>query len=605
MATLIPARSTCRFASPGERKFAERLEQKLEDDYLLWYDVAIGNGAFHPDFVVLHPRRGLAVIEVKDWTIDTIHLMDKHRASLVTARGLVSEVQPFEQARSYAHAINNLLQRDPALIAGPDSKYQGKLLFPWTYGVALTNITRRQFEEHDLGSVIPEGRVICKDEMAETADPLEFQKRLWDMFHAPFPCVLTLPQIDRIRYHLFPEIRIERAAQPGLFAAEPEKIPDIIRIMDIQQEQLARSLGEGHRVIHGVAGSGKTMVLCYRCIHLAKITTKPILVLCFNRALANRLQSIFESQGLTAKITARTFHRWCLDQLEAFHVTRPPAGPAFFDEAVNAVVRAVERRQIPAGQYGAVLIDEGHDFRPQWLKLAAQMVDPETDSLLLLYDDAQSIYARGRTKISFKQLGIQAQGRTTILRLNYRNTAEVLGVAYAFAQHVLSPEAADDDGVPLIRPESAERHGAKPVLLELPRFNDEVREIVGRFRKLAEGGRKWRDMAIVYRADFMGEAACQQLKGAGIPFCFLKEERDAAALAADTVKVVTLHASKGLEFPVVAIPGLGYMPMENQDEQEETKLLYVGMTRAMDELILTASKRAPFVDRLRNAIHSL
>ena len=34
--------------------------------------------------------------------------------------------------------------------------------------------------------------------------------------------------------------------------------------MDRQQEQLARSMGEGHRVIHGVAGSGKTMILGYR-----------------------------------------------------------------------------------------------------------------------------------------------------------------------------------------------------------------------------------------------------------------------------------------------------------------------------------------------------
>jgi len=42
------------------------------------------------------------------------------------------------------------------------------------------------------------------------------------------------------------------------------QVPDIVRVMDLQQEQLARSMGEGHRVIHGVAGSGKTMILGYR-----------------------------------------------------------------------------------------------------------------------------------------------------------------------------------------------------------------------------------------------------------------------------------------------------------------------------------------------------
>lgn len=43
MATLIPALGACasRMTS-GERRLAERLEQKLDDDYLLWYDVPIG-----------------------------------------------------------------------------------------------------------------------------------------------------------------------------------------------------------------------------------------------------------------------------------------------------------------------------------------------------------------------------------------------------------------------------------------------------------------------------------------------------------------------------------------------------------------------------------
>ena len=83
-----------------------------------------------------------------------------------------------------------------------------------------------------------------------------------------------------------------------------------------------------------------------------------------------------------------------------------------FEEMVTRVVRGVERGQIPAGQYQAVLIDEGHDFEAEWLKLAAQMVDPATNSLLVMYDDAQSIYQRRRAQpFSFKRLGIQALGR--------------------------------------------------------------------------------------------------------------------------------------------------------------------------------------------------
>ncbi|MEQ1774510.1 MAG: 3'-5' exonuclease [Burkholderiales bacterium] len=62
---------------------------------------------------------------------------------------------------------------------------------------------------------------------------------------------------------------------------------------------------------------------------------------------------------------------------------------------------------------------------------------------------------------------------------------------------------------------------------------------------------------------------------------------------------MTMHSSKGLEFPVVAIPGLGYMPHRDYDIHEEAKLLYVAMTRAMDKLLLTCSKDSQFVSRIQ------
>ena len=86
-----------------------------------------------------------------------------------------------------------------------------------------------------------------------------------------------------------------------------------------------------------------------------------------------------------------------------------------------------------------MLVDEGHDFEPEWLKLVAQMVHPETNSLLVLYDDAQSINRRkARLGFSFADVGIQARGRTTILRMNYRNTAQIMAVACEFARDLLS-----------------------------------------------------------------------------------------------------------------------------------------------------------------------
>ena len=89
---------------------------------------------------------------------------------------------------------------------------------------------------------------------------------------------------------------------------------------------------------------------------------------------------------------------------------------------------------------------------------------------------------------------------------------------------------------------------------------------------------------------------------------------DAAALTtdaefrearADRVSLLTLHAAKGLEFPVVFIVGLedGLLPLywSEPDEAamaEERRLFYVGMTRAKDRLILSRARQRHWRGRL-------
>ena len=177
------------------------------------------------------------------------------------------------------------MKGDPQL-SQTATRHQGKLCFPYTYGVVFTNITRRQWDaaisEEEQERILPAHRVIFQDEMLEKTDSEVFQQQLWDMFEHNFGSTLSVPQIDRIRWHLFPEVRIGGPSL-DLFDNESDEalpetlVPDIIRIMDIQQEQLARSLGSGHRIIHGVAGSGKTLILGYRCLYLAQTVQKAML----------------------------------------------------------------------------------------------------------------------------------------------------------------------------------------------------------------------------------------------------------------------------------------------------------------------------------------
>jgi len=598
----------------GERRFSSRLEDKLDADYVCWYDVPVGPSYRHPDFVVLHPSRGLLVLEVKDWKPETIAEIDRDSFTLHTERGRVTTANPIRQARDYAMEIVRLLQNDPALCQPSSDRRAGKLLMPWGFGVVLTNISRAQFEQMELEAFLPSGNVICRDEMTEGADTEEFQKRLWDMFLLPFPCLLSLPQIERVRWHLFPQLRIQvqgdLLSAPAAAPTLPLEIPDIIRVMDLQQEQLARSLGDGHRVIHGVAGSGKTMILGYRCVELARQQHKPVLVLCYNKTLASRLEHLMQGHGVQDRVAVRNFHEWCREQLKAYGL-RPPAfqssADAYARQLVESVIAGVDSNAIPRGQYGAVLIDEGHDFEPDWLGLVAQMVDPETNALLLLYDDAQTLYGNAtRRKFTFASVGIQARGRTTILRLNYRNTLEVLAVAKAFAEEVLTGEDADEDHVPVIAPESAGRRGPMPELWQARNIWSEADIIAGRIREASTNGANPNDFAVLCHSNRLAALIASQLEKRGVPVLLASDkQRRELFNGPPAVKVMSMHSSKGLEFDTVFIPGICEMALHDDDpdrKRQQVRLLYVGMTRALRQLEMSHHRESALVDQVRSVV---
>ncbi|CAM6125928.1 unnamed protein product [Calypogeia fissa] len=64
---------------------------------------------------------------------------------------------------------------------------------------------------------------------------------------------------------------------------------------------------------------------------------------------------------------------------------------------------------------------------------------------------------------------------------------------------------------------------------------------------------------------------------------------------ADSVKLSTLHAAKGLEFDYVFITGVedGTLPLKFSDVEEERRLFYVGVTRARKELVITTRMMVP------------
>lgn len=604
MATFVQSiHQNSRTITSGERRFGQRLHSHLEDDYLVWFNVPVGRARRYPDYVILHPRRGLLVLEVKDWKVEALRKMDKLRWEVELGGKRKTEASPLEQARAYMLEIVHFLEKDPQLREG-DGTYQGKLVFPYGWGVVFPNITRKQWNEllseHEQDLILPAHRLICKDEMLESNDPLAFQERLWSMFEYDFRRTMSLPQIDRVRWHLFPEVRIEERKQADLFEKE-DIAPDIIKVLDMQQEQLARNLGKGHRVIHGVAGSGKTLILGYRCVQLADSLARPILVLCYNVSLAARLKRFLEEKGLSEKVHVRSFHEWCGEMLRAYHLPPKPGEAPLWERQVEAVIDGVEANLIPRAQYGAVMIDEGHDFEPQWLKLVVRMVDPATDSFLLLYDDAQSIYRKTNgLGFALSSVGVKAAGRTTILRLNYRNSREILKFAYDFAKGSLGPANADDDHIPLIEPESAGISGTKPAFKMLGRFDEECVYAIRCVNTWVAKGVPPNEIAVICFQKWQGDAISAQLSGKDIDHLWMGTTRGKKAYdpAAEKITVVTAQSSKGLEFQSVIVLGTGALKDDEESVTDQTRLLYVAMTRAKRQLAVSASARNRFTSRL-------
>lgn len=613
MAKLIPSLSSCAGQmQAGERRFALRLEQFLEDDYLCWFDMPVGKRQRYADFIVFHPLRGLLLLEVKDWKLETIESFDKSTVVLKTSSGLKSVINPVEQARQCVHQLVNVLEHDP-ILRQESGQYGGKLAFPYGFGVVFTNISRKQFNEHKLGNIIPRSQVLCRDEMTEGTDAEQFQERLWNMFQHRFKQSLTSQQIDRIRWHIFPEIRIPDQGSLfhngeqsiALHDTEQQPLTGLMKVMDMQQEQLARSMGGGHRVVHGVAGSGKTLILIYRCVYLAPLLKKPMLVLCYNITLAARLQELLRENSLEAQVIVRYFHEWCGDLLKQHNLARPTgSGNNYFKALEARVARAVEDGEVALDLYGAIMVDEGHDFEPEWLSLIAKMTDAEDGQLLLLYDDAQSIYSKqGQLGFSLSSVGIQARGRTTILRTNYRNTDEVFSFAYDFARHYLKDHSDDDDAIPLIQPECAGRHSVAPEIRQFDSFEREIKTIASWVvRWHGDRGVQWADICVLYRNKRQGELIANQLKQANIPHQWLSNSKakKAFCFTQDSVKLMTIHSSKGLEFPMVIVAGLGYLPTKNLDIVTEAKLLYVAMTRSTEKLLLTTHCDTEFTRILNN-----
>ncbi|MDO8478310.1 MAG: 3'-5' exonuclease [Candidatus Rokubacteria bacterium] len=570
-------------ATAGERKVFVALRDYLPEDYLVYYDISVQGR--HPDFIIVGPDLGLVVLEVKDWRLGSISAIGEEGVRLRHPDGEIVVGNPIWQVREYVLKTVDLLKKRPLLRRDGEGLACG-----WGYGVVFPYLRTEDVRTASLfgptlEDALEPGRVLTADDLTAKALPARLRSLLpgW----ATRLDRLTPLQVDEIRGVLYPEIRIGWG------------VPDdqILGVMDSQQERRARSLGEGHQLLRGVAGSGKSVVLVCRARYLRERHPEwRILVLCFNKALSTSLRQAMQPD---ANLDVLTFHSWALGQLtqSGVDVPKPPGRGKQWDqywtrEVAELLLRAFEEGRVPQGAYQAILVDEGQDFADDWYRAVLRALDPATSSLFIALDSSQNIYRR---KVSWREVGIQIVGRTRVLRDNYRNTQPILSAAYGMIQGIDATErAALGSPDEYVAPDRAIRNGPGVEIHRCASIEESREHALEWIRYRLARGVAAEEILVLGPGRLEMKTFTTWLNSLGVSAYLLGQTE-----RAEGVRVSTIHSSKGLDADCVVL--LDAHQLQDREDPEARRLLYIAMTRARQDLCVFYHRDSALMAELERA----
>lgn len=236
--------------------------------------------------------------------------------------------------------------------------------------------------------------------------------------------------------------------------------------------------------------------------------------------------------------------------------------------------------------YDAVVIDEAQDLDPNTLRILTRLCR-YPNRLFITADANQSIYGSSFRWSEVSQ-DLKFVGRTGVLRVNHRTTREINEAAIFY----LTNGALDE----IENTRDYIHNGPQPAVRAVNNPGDEA-ELLAHFCNSAT--REFRlsinACAVIVPTESAGTKIATQLSYLGLEAHFMTSKD--LDLNKQGVKVITLKAAKGLEFPIVALAGFFDSPYPTiakgtpEDEVKEIlarerRTVFVGMTRAMRALLI-------------------
>jgi len=420
------------------------------------------------DFVVLHRKYGLVVIECKGYEIDHIDSIDGAKWSL---SGTTQDATaPYSQARDHGFRIRSPMMREPSL-----ADERGNCHIVMSPVVALPNVTRAEWEHRGFDTLPSSPRVILQDDLS--------QRSLRDVFESlPVDNVLTKEQYADARAVLGGGQAISGERGPVLAdddtkAGLYEIVQKGLKRFDDRQEEIGVQIPDGPQQIRGIAGSGKTALLARKAAAMHAKHPDWRIAVSFNT------RSLYQ----TIRDSIRRFYadfggeepNW--DRLEVLHgwggksehgmyykvsqsAGRTPrtvgtAKDAFGDGSPDELLEACCRELVEDApiqeEYDAILIDEAQDMEPAFYQMCYRALQPPK-RLIWAYDEAQNLTSlsapspknvfgvddNGEPNVDLSGTypgGIQ---KSQIMRKSYRTPRSVLMLAHAFGMGVTSARGA-------------------------------------------------------------------------------------------------------------------------------------------------------------------